>query len=99
MPASWIDERLIEEPALFQICLGIPWSGGADIETILAMRKALLRNVNWVGFWIFRAEVPMVAQAALFGGNVQVGLEDNLFLERAVLTSNGQLVERAVQII
>ncbi len=63
------------------------------------MRKALLRNLNWVGFGIFRTEVPMVAQAVILGGNVPVGLEDNLLLERAVVTSNGQLVERAVQIV
>ena len=65
----------------------------------MAMRKALLRNVNWMGFEIFMTEAPMVAQAVLLGGNVRVGLEDNLFLERAVVTSNGQLVERAVQIV
>ncbi len=65
----------------------------------MAMRKALLRNVNWMGFGIFMTEAPMVAQAVLLGGNVRVGLEDNLLLERAVVTSNGQLVERAVQIV
>ncbi len=65
----------------------------------MAMRKALLRNVNWMGFGIFMTEAPMVAQAVLLGGNVRVGLEDNLFLERGVLASNGQLVERAVQIV
>ncbi len=55
----------------------------------MAMRKALLRNVNWMGFGIFMTEAPMVAQAELLGGNVRVGLEDNLLLERAVVTSNG----------
>ena len=94
-----IDEGLIEEPPLFQICLGIPWGAGADTETMLAMRNALPHNANWAGFGISRTEMPMVAQAALLGGNVRVGLEDNLFLERGVLASNGQLVERAVQIV
>ncbi len=94
-----IDEGLIEEPPLFQICLGIPWGAGADTETMLAMRNALPDNANWAGFGISRTEMPMVAQAVLLGGNVRVGLEDNLFLERGVLASNGQLVERAVQIV
>ncbi len=41
----------------------------------------------------------MVAQAMLLGGHVRVGLEDNLYLERGVFASNGQLVERAVKIV
>ena len=76
-----------------------PLERGRGCRDNIGDRQSASRNVNWVGFWIFRAEVPMVAQAALFGGNVQVGLEGNLFLELTVLTSNGQLVERAVQII
>ena len=94
-----IDEGLIEAPPLFQICLGIPWGAGADTETMLAMRNALPAGANWAGFGISRTEMPMVAQAVLLGGNVRVGLEDNLFLDRGVLASNGDLVERAVQIV
>ena len=42
----------------------------------------------------------MVAQAILLGGNVRVGLEDNLYMSRGVLApSNAALVERAVKII
>jgi uncharacterized protein (DUF849 family) len=44
-------------------------------------------------------QFPMVAQAMLLGGHVRVGLEDNLYLERGVFASNGQLVEKAVKII
>ena len=44
-------------------------------------------------------QMPMVAQAMILGGNVRVGLEDNLYLEKGVLASNGQLVERAVEIV
>jgi uncharacterized protein (DUF849 family) len=44
-------------------------------------------------------QVPFVAMAALAGGNVRVGLEDNLYLSRGRLASNGELVERAVQIL
>jgi uncharacterized protein (DUF849 family) len=41
----------------------------------------------------------MVAQAVLLGGNVRVGLEDNMYLDKGVFASNGQLVERAVKIV
>ena len=94
-----IDEELIDSPPLFQICLGIPWGAPSDTDSMLALRNALPAGANWTGFCISRMEMPMVAQAVLLGGHVRVGLEDNLYLERGVLATNAQLVERAVQII
>ena len=94
-----IDEELIDSPPLFQICLGIPWGAPSDTDSMLALRNALPGGANWTGFGISRMEMPMVAQAVLLGGHVRVGLEDNLYLERGVLATNAQLVERAVQII
>jgi uncharacterized protein (DUF849 family) len=44
-------------------------------------------------------QLAYVAMAALAGGNVRVGLEDNLYLSRGKLATNGQLVERAVSIL
>jgi uncharacterized protein (DUF849 family) len=96
---SMIDAGLIEDPPLFQICLGIPWGAGADTATMMAMRDALPDGALWAGFGISRMEMPMVAQAVILGGNVRVGLEDNLYLDKGVLASNGQLVERAVEIV
>jgi uncharacterized protein (DUF849 family) len=100
----WFANQLIEagridSPPLFQICLGIPWGAPADTESMMAMRNALPADANWAGFAITRMEMPMVAQAVLLGGNVRVGLEDNLYLSKGVLASNAQLVERAVGII
>ena len=94
-----IDEGLIDLPPLFQLCLGIPWGAGADTETMTAMKHALPDNANWAGFGISRMQMPMVAQAVILGGNVRVGLEDNIYLDKGVLASNGSLVERAVEII
>ncbi len=96
---SMIDAGLIEDPPLFQICLGIPWGAGADTATMMAMRDALPDGALWAGFGISRMEMPMVAQAVVLGGNVRVGLEDNLYLDKGVLASNSQLVERAVEIV
>ena len=64
-----------------------------------AMVDLLPADCNWAGFGIGRLQMPMVAQASLLGGNVRVGLEDNLYLERGVFASNGQLVEKASTII
>ncbi len=94
-----VDEGLIEAPPMFQLCLGIPWGAGADTETMTAMKQALPEDAIWAGFGISRMQMPMVAQAVLLGGNVRVGLEDNIFLDKGVLASNGMLVERAVEII
>ena len=96
---SLIEEGLIDVPPMFQICLGIPWGAGADTETMAAMKQALPADAIWAGFGISRMQMPMVAQAVLLGGNVRVGLEDNIYLDRGVLASNGMLVERAVEII
>jgi uncharacterized protein (DUF849 family) len=94
-----IKEGLIDAPPLFQICLGIPWGAGADAESMLAMRNALPKESTWAGFGVGRMEMPMVAQAVLLGGNVRVGLEDNLYLEKGVLATNEDLVTRAREII
>ncbi len=94
-----IDEGIIDEPPLFQLCLGIPWGAEANAATLLVMRDMLPEGANWAAFGIGRMQFPMVAQAMLLGGHVRVGLEDNLYLERGVFASNGQLVEKAVKII
>ena len=94
-----LKESLIDTPPLFQLCMGIPWTAEANTENMLAFRNMLPENAHWAGFGISRMQMPMVAQAMILGGNVRVGLEDNLYLEKGVLASNGQLVERAVEII
>ena len=92
-------EGLLDDPPLFQFCLGIPWGAPADTTTMKAMKDNLPPGAVWAGFGIGRMQMPMVAQAVLLGGNVRVGLEDNLYLGKGVFASNGQLVEKAIKII
>ena len=87
-------EGLINDPPMFQICLGIPWGAPADTASMKNMVDALPENAVWAGFGISRMQMPMVTQAIMLGGNARVGLEDNLYLERGVFASNAQLVER-----
>lgn len=95
-----LERKVLTSPALFQLCLGIPWGAPATVETALHMRDMLPRDAAWSAFGIGSAQFPMVATAALLGGHVRVGLEDNLYLERGVLApSNAALVERAVRIV
>ena len=90
----------LDEPPLFQICLGIPWGAPATPETMIAMRDRLPANAVWSGFGIARAQFPMAALAATLGGNVRVGLEDNLYLAAGKLApSNAALVEKAVSLL
>ena len=93
-----IKEGLLNDP-IFQLCLGIPWGAPADTTTMKAMVDNLPAGVTWAGFGIGRMQMPMAAQAILLGGNVRVGLEDNLWLDKGVPASNGSLVERVVQLI
>jgi len=93
------DEGLIDDPPLFQLCLGIPWGAPVNTQTMAYQVGELPDNAVWAGFGIGRMEFPMVAQAVLLGGHVRVGLEDNLWLEKGVHASNGALVEKAVKII
>ena len=94
-----IKEGLISGTPLFQFVLGIKWGAPADPETMLYMRNLLPPGSVWAAFGVSRLQMPMVAQAVLLGGNVRVGLEDNLYLKRGVFATNGQLVERAVRIV
>ena len=94
-----IAQGLVDDPPLFQVCLGIRWAAEANTASFKTMVDALPEGCNWAGFGISAMEMPMVAQAVLLGGNIRVGLEDNLYLEKGVFASNGQLVERACNIV
>ena len=94
-----VEQGLINDPPLFQVCLGIPWGAPATPAVFQTMVNELPGGCNWTGFAIGAMEMPMVAQSMLLGGNVRVGLEDNLYLEKGVLASNAQLVDRARTII
>lgn len=94
-----IAEGLIDSPALFQLCMGIPYGAPADPAVLQSMVNMLPEGANWASFSIGRQQFPWVAQSALLGGQVRVGLEDNLYLSKGVQATNAQLVERAVTIV
>ncbi len=94
-----IAEGLIDDPVMIQLCLGIPYGAPDDPLTLMALVNNLPRDCIFSAFSIGRHQLPYVAMAALAGGNVRVGLEDNLYLSRGVLATNGTLVERAAAIL
>jgi uncharacterized protein (DUF849 family) len=94
-----VKEGVIEAPVLVQLCMGVPWGAPDDLNTFLAMVNNVPAGWTWSAFSLGRNEMPYVAAAVLAGGNVRVGLEDNLWLQKGVLATNAQLVERAVTIV
>ena len=94
-----VEEGVLHDPALVQLCMGIPWGAPDDLNTFMAMVNNVPESWTFSAFSISRNQMPYVAAAVLAGGNVRVGLEDNLWLEKGVLASNAQLVERAATIV
>ncbi|MEU2577715.1 3-keto-5-aminohexanoate cleavage protein [Streptomyces anulatus] len=91
-------EGLLDDPTVFQLCMGIPWGAPAEPGVLQAMVNMLPQGAQWASFALGRMQMPWVAQSILLGGHVRVGLEDNLYLGKGVKATNGQLVERAVRI-
>lgn len=94
-----VEEGLIDDPVMIQLCMGIPYGAPADLNSLMAMVNNIPRGWVYSMFSIGRMQLPYAAQAALAGGNVRVGLEDNIWLDRGVPARNGDLVERAATIL
>jgi len=94
-----VAEGVLESPALVQLCMGIPWAAPNDLNTFMAMVNTIPDDWIWSAFSIGRSQMPYVAAAVLAGGNVRVGLEDNLWLAKGELATNEALVSRAVTIV
>ncbi|HEY5701465.1 MAG TPA: 3-keto-5-aminohexanoate cleavage protein [Gammaproteobacteria bacterium] len=94
-----VRDGYLDDPVMIQLCMGIPYGAPDDPTTLMAMVNALPKGAIFSAFSIGRMQLPYVAMACIAGGNVRVGLEDNLYLSRGVKATNAQLVERAVTIL
>ena len=94
-----VSDGILEPDALVQLCMGVPWGAPDDLNTFLAMVNNVPKNWSFSAFGLGRNQMPYVAASVLAGGNVRVGLEDNLMLEKGVLATNESLVLRASKII
>ena len=84
---------------MVQLCMGIPWGAPDDINTFMAMVNNLPDDWIFSAFSLGRSQLPYVGLAAIAGGNVRVGLEDNIYLSRGQLATNADLVARATTIL
>ncbi len=94
-----VEEGIIQGPVMIQMCMGIPWGAPDDLNTFMSMVNNTPEDWTFSAFSIGRNEMPFAAAAMLSGGNIRVGLEDNLWLDKGVLATNAQLVERAATIV
>ncbi len=94
-----VEDGVLDSPALVQLCMGVPWGAPDDLNTFMAMVNNVPSDWTFSAFGLGRNQMPYVAASVLAGGNVRVGLEDNLMLDRGVLATNESLVGRAVEII
>ena len=94
-----VAEGILRPDALVQLCMGVPWGAPDDLNRFMAMVNNVPPEWTFSAFGLGRSQMPYVAASVLAGGNVRVGLEDNLMLDRGVLATNAQLVERAATII
>ncbi len=90
----------LKGPGLFTIVMGVKYGFASLPETVFYAKSILPAGALWSAFGIGRFEYPMLAQTWLLGGNVRVGLEDNIYLSRGVLAkSNAELVAKARRIV
>ena len=100
----WYAKQLVADgvlapDALVQLCMGVPWGAPDDLNTFMSMVNNVPDTWTFSGFGLGRNQMAYVAASVLAGGNVRVGLEDNLWLGKGVLATNEQLVSRAKTII
>jgi len=94
-----IRDGLLDDPIMIQLCMGIAYGAPDNIQSLMAMVNLLPDGAIFSAFSIGRMQIPYVAMAALAGGNVRVGLEDNLYLSAGQLATNADLTGRAVDIL
>ena len=95
-----IKKGLIDEPPWFQLCMGIKWGIAAMPENLLFMKSKLPSQARWSVLGVGKQQLPMIALGILLGGNIRVGVEDNLYLSPGVLAqSNAEMVAQAVNLV
>jgi uncharacterized protein (DUF849 family) len=98
--AHFLDRGLVKPPFFVQLIFGILGGIGAELDNLMFMSRTAERlfgakNFQWSVLAAGKHQMPFLTQAALMGGNVRVGLEDSLFIERGKLAeSNAQQVQK-----
>lgn len=93
-------EHFFEHPPLCSVVMGVNFGFVPLPETLLYARGLLPHNAIWTGFGTGAMAFPMLAQSALMGGNIRIGMEDAVWLAKGVKApSNAAMVEKAARIV
>ena len=85
-------------PMQFNFVLGVPGCTPATVDNLCWLVKNIPAGSTWTSTGIGRHAFTLAAPTIVMGGNVRVGFEDNLYLEKGVLAkSNGELVDKVVR--
>lgn len=88
---------LIPDNACYSLVMGVLGGIPATPENLLHQIKQVPKGAFWQSIVISRKQWQLSALAAMMGGNIRVGLEDNFYLPNKEMSkSNGELVEQAV---
>ncbi len=87
------------DPIHFQMVLGFFSGAAATVENLVYMKNRLPENCTWSAFGIGAQHLPILYATLALGGNIRVGLEDNIYYRRGELATNVQLVERAARLV
>ncbi len=89
---------LIEAPLHFNFVLGVPGSMPGTIKNLLFLSESIPQGSTWTVSGVGKTEIILSTAAIIMGGNVRVGLEDNIFMPDGSPSSNVKLVEKVVAI-
>ncbi len=91
---------LIPDNACYSLVMGVLGGIPATVENLIHQSKQVPDGAFWQSIVISRIQWKLSAQAAILGGNIRVGLEDNFYLpDGQMVTSNGALVDQAVKLV
>lgn len=89
----------IKAPMHFDFVLGVNGGISGEPRDLVFMRESIPADATWTAAGVGRFAFPVAALTIIMGGNVRIGFEDNIYLEKGVLAkSNGELVEKVVRL-
>jgi uncharacterized protein (DUF849 family) len=95
----YIKKGVIASPPHYQFVLGVLGGAMATIDNLVYLKNLLPKDATWSAFGVGKAHLPILYATIALGGNVRVGLEDNIFYSKDKLASNVELVTRAARLI
>ncbi|MCD8156594.1 MAG: 3-keto-5-aminohexanoate cleavage protein [Clostridiales bacterium] len=95
----YVDKGNLKTPGQYCFVLGVKGGMDATVENLVFLKSKLPEGSTWNAFGVGKAHLPIMYATLALGGDIRVGLEDNVYYSRGVKATNQMLVERAVRVI